>query len=84
MSEYERVRRQCLKRAELYEDPEFSATQSSVFYHQSPPYQFVWKRPKVFTLPFFNLCLRSKHSFLRVKVLVSIHVQIIAVSAALF
>lgn len=49
MSEYERIRRQCLKRGELYEDPEFATTQTSVFYHQTPPYQFVWKRPKVST-----------------------------------
>lgn len=47
MSEYERIRRACLKRGELWEDPDFSATQSSVFYHQTPPFQFTWKRPRV-------------------------------------
>ncbi|CAH1109619.1 unnamed protein product [Psylliodes chrysocephalus] len=46
MSEYERIRRACLKRGELWEDPDFSATQSSVFYHQTPPFQFTWKRPR--------------------------------------
>ena len=46
-SEYERIRRQCLKRGELWEDTEFPTTQTSIFYHQSPPFQFVWKRPKV-------------------------------------
>ncbi|XP_046657279.1 calpain-C-like [Daphnia pulicaria] len=45
-SEYERIRRQCLKRGELWEDTEFPTTQTSIFYHQSPPFQFVWKRPK--------------------------------------
>lgn len=51
MSEYERIRRACLKRGELWEDPDFPATQSSVFYHQTPPFQFTWKRPK-------DLCAR--------------------------
>ncbi|XP_018327230.1 calpain-C isoform X2 [Agrilus planipennis] len=46
MSDYERIRRSCLKRGELWEDPDFPATQSSVFYHQTPPFQFTWKRPK--------------------------------------
>ncbi|XP_023016571.1 calpain C [Leptinotarsa decemlineata] len=51
MSEYERIRRACLKRGELWEDPDFPATQSSVFYHQTPPFQFTWKRPR-------DLCAR--------------------------
>lgn len=46
MTDYERIKRSCLKRGELWEDPEFPATQASVFYHQTPPFQFVWKRPK--------------------------------------
>ncbi|CAG9857018.1 unnamed protein product [Phyllotreta striolata] len=46
MSEYERIKRACLKRGELWEDPDFPAAQLSVFYHQTPPFQFVWKRPK--------------------------------------
>ncbi|CAG7681524.1 unnamed protein product [Allacma fusca] len=36
----------CLKRGDLWEDPDFPAVQTSVFYHQTPPFQFVWKRPK--------------------------------------
>lgn len=47
MTEYERIRRACLKRGELWEDPDFPAAQTSVFYHQTPPFQFQWKRPKV-------------------------------------
>jgi len=46
MSDYERIRRACLKRGELWEDPDFPAAQTSVFYHQTPPFQFQWKRPK--------------------------------------
>lgn len=47
MSEWERVRRQCQSRRQLYEDPDFPATQTSVFYHQSPPFTFAWLRPQV-------------------------------------
>lgn len=50
MSEYERIKRACQKRGELWEDPDFPATQASVFYHQTPPFQFTWKRPKVSSL----------------------------------
>ncbi|KAK7574346.1 hypothetical protein V9T40_011537 [Parthenolecanium corni] len=46
MTDFERIKRSCLKRGELWEDPDFPATQASVFYHQKPPFQFVWKRPK--------------------------------------
>ncbi|OQR75799.1 calpain-C-like [Tropilaelaps mercedesae] len=46
MSDFERVRKS-LERGRLYEDPEFPAVQSTVFYHQTPPFQFVWKRPHV-------------------------------------
>ncbi|XP_019760093.1 calpain-C isoform X2 [Dendroctonus ponderosae] len=46
MSEYEQIRKMCLKRGELWEDPDFPANQASVFYHQTPPFQFTWKRPK--------------------------------------
>ncbi|KAI4469403.1 calpain [Holotrichia oblita] len=51
MSDYERIWRACIKRGELWEDPDFPATQASVFYHQTPPFQFQWKRPK-------DLCAR--------------------------
>ncbi|KAG8184912.1 hypothetical protein JTE90_017767 [Oedothorax gibbosus] len=46
MSEFEKIKRSHVKRGELFEDPDFPATQTSVFYHQKPPFQFVWKRPK--------------------------------------
>lgn len=45
-SEFEKIKRSCLKKGELYEDPDFPASQVSVFYHQTPPFQFLWKRPK--------------------------------------
>uniref|UniRef100_T1JH14 Calpain catalytic domain-containing protein n=1 Tax=Strigamia maritima TaxID=126957 RepID=T1JH14_STRMM len=46
MSEYEKLRRLCAKKGEFFEDADFPASQASVFYHQTPPFQFVWKRPK--------------------------------------
>jgi len=46
-SEFERLRENSIAREELWQDPDFPATQSSVFYHQKPPFNFVWKRPKV-------------------------------------
>ena len=46
-SDYENIVRHCLKTEQLWEDPEFPAVQSSVFYHQTPPFTFQWKRPHV-------------------------------------
>ncbi|PRD28236.1 UNVERIFIED_CONTAM: CalpC [Trichonephila clavipes] len=46
MSEFEKIKRSHIKKGELFEDPDFPATQASVFYHQKPPFQFAWKRPK--------------------------------------
>ena len=46
-SQFERLRDSCLQKGDLYQDPDFPASQASVFYHQKPPFNFVWKRPKV-------------------------------------
>lgn len=46
-SDYDHIVRHCLKTHTLWEDPEFPAVQSSVFYHQTPPFSFQWKRPHV-------------------------------------
>ena len=48
-SDYDHIVRHCLKTETLWEDPEFPAVQSSVFYHQTPPFSFQWKRPHVRT-----------------------------------
>ena len=45
--DYEAIVHHCIKTGELWEDPEFPAVQSSVFYHQTPPFSFQWKRPHV-------------------------------------
>lgn len=47
-SEFEKIRKILLKKGDLFEDLDFPTTQSSVFYHQTPPFQFQWKRPKEF------------------------------------
>ena len=49
-SDYENIVQHCLKNEQLWEDPEFPAVQSSVFYHQTPPFTFQWKRPHVSNL----------------------------------
>ena len=47
MDGFEETRKKCLDKGVLWEDPEFPASQSSVFYHQTPPFAFEWKRPSV-------------------------------------
>lgn len=44
---YEELRRDCLQRGVLFEDPDFPAADSSLFYSQAVPVQIEWKRPKV-------------------------------------
>lgn len=53
-SDYEAIVRHCVKNETLWEDPEFPAVQSSVFYHQTPPFTFQWKRPHVSKCKFAN------------------------------
>ena len=45
------LQEECLQKGELWEDPDFPATQASVFYHQTPPFTFEWKRPNVSGMP---------------------------------
>lgn len=44
---YEEIRAQCLKDRRLFEDPDFPAKDSSIFFSRSPPRPFQWKRPSV-------------------------------------
>jgi len=50
---FEEVKAQCLKEKKLFEDPDFPALDSSIFYSRSPPRPFAWKRP---TVSYFVLC----------------------------
>lgn len=43
-SKYERIKSECRKKNILWEDPDFQAVQSTVFYYQTPPFTFQWKR----------------------------------------
>ena len=53
--DYEAIVHHCVKTGELWEDPEFPAVQASVFYHQTPPFSFQWKRPHVRNIILFLL-----------------------------
>ncbi|KAK1803032.1 hypothetical protein P4O66_021568 [Electrophorus voltai] len=48
---YEQLWQDCLQRRKLFEDPDFPACDSSLFYSQSVPINFEWKRPGVGTVP---------------------------------
>lgn len=48
VSDFAEIKQDCLKNNKLWEDTDFSAVQESVFYHQTPPFAFEWKRPKEF------------------------------------
>lgn len=43
---FEELRSECLQRGALFEDPDFPAQDSTLFYSQSAPVNFEWKRPK--------------------------------------
>ncbi|XP_044573397.1 calpain-C isoform X4 [Drosophila ananassae] len=43
-SKYECILSDCQTKSILWEDPDFPAVQSSVFYYQTPPFTFQWKR----------------------------------------
>ncbi|KAG4066661.1 hypothetical protein HA402_007297 [Bradysia odoriphaga] len=43
-SKYDRIKSECKKKNTLWEDPDFQAVQTSVFYYQTPPFTFQWKR----------------------------------------
>ncbi|XP_054848413.1 calpain-5-like [Eublepharis macularius] len=42
---YRPLKRSCLGQQSLFEDPEFPAARSSLFYHRAPPDGLSWKRP---------------------------------------
>lgn len=43
-SKYDRIKSECKKKNVQWEDPDFQAIQTSVFYYQTPPFTFQWKR----------------------------------------
>ncbi|KAF7244964.1 Calpain-5, partial [Varanus komodoensis] len=44
---YQELKQQCLEQGKLFEDPEFPASDASLFYSGPPPEPVEWKRPKV-------------------------------------
>lgn len=54
---YEQLKQECLRRGVLFEDPDFPACNSSLFFSENPAIPFVWKRPGV-SMP-LCLCLLS-------------------------
>lgn len=47
---FEQLHKKCLEKKFLYVDPEFPPDETSLFYSQKFPIQFVWKRPPVSSL----------------------------------
>uniref|UniRef100_A0A646QE62 CalpainB n=1 Tax=Hemiscolopendra marginata TaxID=943146 RepID=A0A646QE62_9MYRI len=45
IQDFYKIRSQCLNDGVLFEDPEFPALDSSIYYSRSPPRPFEWKRP---------------------------------------
>ncbi|XP_069024101.1 calpain-9 [Embiotoca jacksoni] len=43
---FEQLRRECLQNGVLFEDPDFPAADSSLFFSHSVPVAFEWKRPR--------------------------------------
>uniref|UniRef100_A0A8C7Z1J3 Calpain 9 n=1 Tax=Oryzias sinensis TaxID=183150 RepID=A0A8C7Z1J3_9TELE len=43
---FEQLRQECLQKGVLFEDPDFPAADSSLFFSQTIPVQIQWKRPK--------------------------------------
>lgn len=44
---YDELKKNCIKDKVLFEDPEFPATNSSIYFRKPPPGRVQWKRPGV-------------------------------------
>ena len=44
---YSEIKAECQSSGRLFEDPDFPAVDTSIFYSRAPPRPFVWKRPHV-------------------------------------
>ena len=45
--DFKLLRNECKKRGRLFEDRDFPATNSSLYFSKQPPFSVEWKRPKV-------------------------------------
>ena len=64
-SNFDQIRMDCLRRGQMFEDPDFPASDASVYYSCNPPLRLEWKRPAVgsFSLhlqPYLNINLGRK------------------------
>lgn len=59
---FEQLHKKCLEKKVLYVDPEFPPDETSLFYSQKFPIQFVWKRPPVSSLLVAGWVLASEES----------------------
>ena len=64
-SNFDQIRMDCLRRGQMFEDPDFPASDASVYYSCNPPLRLEWKRPAVgsFSLhlrPYLNINLGWK------------------------
>ena len=48
--DFYKLRRQCLAKGTLFEDPAFPAVRKSIFYSEGPKQKLEWKRPGVCSL----------------------------------
>uniref|UniRef100_A0A672JWN8 Calpain catalytic domain-containing protein n=1 Tax=Sinocyclocheilus grahami TaxID=75366 RepID=A0A672JWN8_SINGR len=44
---YHKLKRSCLRRGALFQDPFFPPSAESLFYKRTPPPGLMWKRPRV-------------------------------------
>jgi calpain len=47
VQDFFKIRDQCLEEGTLFEDPEFPAEDSSIYFSKTPPRPLEWKRPIV-------------------------------------
>ena len=47
VQDFDKLRNECLRSGQLFEDPEFAAEDCSIFFSKSPPRPFDWLRPSV-------------------------------------
>ena len=61
---FEQLHKKCLEKKVLYVDPEFPPDETSLFYSQKFPIQFIWKRPPVSSLLVAGWVFASEESVL--------------------
>lgn len=53
---YDEIKKRCQEEGCLFEDPEFEAEDSSIFFSRAPPRPFEWKRPHVSCMFYLISC----------------------------